>query len=470
MANKGPNTAEDGLGTGKGQKLTPEQMAENDRFDLGPHLIRLYWEEPFFSTFYRRMHRIMNRTSVPTAGVCIVNGRPTLLWNQDFVAGLPPAQIMGLLKHEVYHLIYDHVTDRAQEPFLIWNWAADLSINAAIPRKELPEGGLIPGEPLKMPEKERWDEMTPEEQERHQNLSSLIESMDKNLMAEEYFSMLMNDPEVQKMQQEAEEAKKQMEEMLSEALKDALGGMDSHEGWGQKYDENGNPTGEAIGDGDRQLLEGELKEALKDAIREADGSNSWGSVPSKIQQQLRDMVSREVDWRAVLRQFVGMSRRANSRNSRKRVNRKVPYTFPGRTRNYTANVAVYVDQSGSVDTQALMLLYGELRSLAKRTTFHFFPFDTEVDVENGFVWKKGQSLPNLDRFRAGGTNFQACVDHLNDNMQSFDGGLILTDGECSQPSPSRARLGYVIVPGRKLFFEPRPGEILIQMTGNKGSE
>lgn len=461
----GPNTAEDGLGRGKGKQLTPEQMAENDKFELGPHMIRLFWDEPFFSTLFTRMHRIRSRKAVPTAGVAVVCGRPTLLWNPDFLASLKPIQVIGLLKHEAYHLIYDHVSERAQEPHLIWNWAADLSINCAIKRKELPDAGLIPGEALKRPDQEQWDEMTPEEQQRWEKLSQLIESFPPDLMAEEYFTRLMNDPEVKKMCQEAAAAQKALKDMMSEALKRALGNMDDHDGWGQMLDEDGNPTGQEIPDGARQMIEAEIKEVLREAIQKADSSNRWGSMPAAIQARLRGMISREVDWRTVLRQFVGMSRRSSSKNSRKRINRKVPYLFPGRTRNYTANIAIYVDQSGSVGSDALGLLYGELRNLAKRTTFHFYPFDTQVDEENGFVWKKGQQLPDLDRFRAGGTDFQACVDHAHQNKDKFDGYLIMTDGECYKPTPSRMRRGWVIVPGRKLLFEPDPNDIVIKMTG-----
>jgi predicted metal-dependent peptidase len=307
--------------------------------------------------------------------------------------------------------------------------------------------------------------MTSEEQQRWQKISDLVESMEPHLTAEEYFALFMQDEEVQKMCQEAAEAGKALKEMISRALADALNGDgDDHSNWGRNIDEEGNDLGE-IPDGTRQLIDGEIREALREAVRRADSSNQWGSIPSHMQAKLRALVSREVDWRAVLRQFIGMSRRSNSRNSRKRVNRKVPYTFPGRARNYTANIAVYVDQSGSVDDRSLELLYGELRSLAKRTTFHFFPFDTSVDESNAFIWKKGQSLPDLKRTRCGGTDFQACVDHAHDNKGLFDGYLILSDGECGKPTPSRIRRGYIIVPGRKLYFEPDRGDVVIQMTG-----
>ena len=49
------------------------------------------------------------------------------------------------MKHEFYHLIFQHVTDRLPPEGLtkIWNVATDLAINSHL-IGELPEGGCIP--------------------------------------------------------------------------------------------------------------------------------------------------------------------------------------------------------------------------------------------------------------------------------------------------------------------------------------
>ncbi|MEC9122514.1 MAG: hypothetical protein VX969_00075, partial [Verrucomicrobiota bacterium] len=59
----------------------------------------------------------------------------------------------GVLKHEFYHLLLEHVTGRkpdkvAAEPgkyFKLWNYATDMAINSHLVG-ELPEGCLFPGE------------------------------------------------------------------------------------------------------------------------------------------------------------------------------------------------------------------------------------------------------------------------------------------------------------------------------------
>lgn len=469
---KSSNTSEGSLARKK--QVTPEEMAQNDKFDLGPYFLNLFWTEPFFISVFRFLNRVQDRKHVPTAGVAIVRDRPTLLWNPDFVANLPHAHIFGLLKHEAYHLIYRHVTGRRQEPHRIWNWACDLSINCALDEAELPEGGLIPGKAFKRPEPEIWNEMGEEERIRFEKLSTLIEGLEPEHSAEWYFERLLEDETIQQMMAEMQ-AQQDLAEAIGKQLAQALEGAgDCHDMWGKAIDENGNEV--ELPDGVRQLLEGEIRQALVEGVKTADGGNRWGSVPAYMQKAIRALISSEVDWRAVLRQFVGTSRRANSRSSRKKMNRKddavqqatgLSHVYPGRARDYVANIYVYVDQSGSVDDESLELLYGELRTLSKRVTFHFFPFDTEVDIANSFVWKKGQARAELGRFRCGGTNFQACVDHANAHRESCDGIIIMSDGECSRPTPSRVRLAYLICPNNKLYFEPHHGELVIQMTGKK---
>jgi predicted metal-dependent peptidase len=98
-------------------------------------------------------------------------------------------------------------------------------------------------------------------------------------------------------------------------------------------------------------------------------------------------------------------------------------------------------------------------------TFEVIPFDYTVADKDKFEWKRGQR-PKLQRVRNGGTSFHAVVDYINDprNRGRWEGAIICTDGECSQPPPSRVRLAYVITPGHKLMFPKRDNEIVVQMS------
>ena len=104
-------------------------------------MLKFLLNEPFFSDIMSHIRR-QKTHAIPTAGVSCAGGDFTLHWNPDFVGKLTTKKVFGLLKHECYHLIYQHVSGRKQNPHLMWNIATDLAINSTIPLDELPEGGL----------------------------------------------------------------------------------------------------------------------------------------------------------------------------------------------------------------------------------------------------------------------------------------------------------------------------------------
>ena len=175
-----------------------------------------------------------------------------------------------------------------------------------------------------------------------------------------------------------------------------------------------------------------------------------------MRSKLREMVSNEVDWRAILKQFCGFSKRGTRTTTWSNVN--VVHLHPehgplatGAKRGYTSSIAVYIDQSGSVGDKELSMAFAELRSLARRTEFTTFHFDTSVDEKSETKWKKGKT-PQVHRTRSGGTCFDCVTTHANKNRNRFDGYIIITDGEAAKPTPSRLKRCWLLVPGTNLCF------------------
>jgi predicted metal-dependent peptidase len=428
------------------RKVTKEEAAA---FDLAPHLIRLMWDEPFFASVLRGIEKIRTE-EIPTAGVLAKDGDIRFWWNPNFLAGLKAIEVKGLIKHECYHLVFEHTTTRRHEPHIIWNYATDLAINSLIDEAELPEGGLIPGKAFKPLTAEQIAQMGEKAAERYGMVSKKIASFPKEKHSEWYFAELMKDPEVK----EAIESGEAMQgKSLAQAMADGDvkidedgnlvdkdgnpvtlvpgsqgDGMDSHEGWDQLTDEQ------------REQLNGQIKQALERAVKDCDNKNSWGSVGSDMRATLREMISNEIPWQSVLKQFCGMTRRADRASSIRRINRKYAGIHPGAFRDYKANIAVYLDQSGSVSD-----------------------FDTSVDEKSERALKKGRRV-QLERTRCGGTDFRCVQEHANKNKGRFDGYLVLTDGYAPDPKgANRIKRGWVIVPGGSLQFRKSNRDFLIQM-------
>lgn len=429
-------------GTAAGDVAAPVVSGEGPKLDsLSTHIVRLMFDEPFWSHVLRGVDMIRTE-EIPTAGVLANAEGIRMWWNPAFLGSLTDQEVKGLLKHEAMHLALDHTTSRRLEPHLIHNWAADLAINSEIPYEELPKMGLIPGRPLMAPSKEQLERMDEEDHARFERLSKLVASLPPGESTEWYFAKLMEDPQT----------RKDIEGGSGEG--GYLIDLDSHEGWG-----------EGLSEEDREIVRAKVKQAVADAVAEADRTGRWGSVSSPVRQAIRASLVRTVDWKAVLQQFCGQSRRAESRSTWSRLNRKYAGASPGRKRSYTASIAVYIDQSGSVSNDDLMRVYAELEGLADRVEFVVYHFDTMVDASSEFEWKRGKR-PDFRRTLSGGTCFEAPTKHANATKR-FDGCIIVTDGGAPLPKPSRVKRMWLLMPGCSLHGKPNRRDVVVTMTSKR---
>ena len=373
-------------------------------FDLNKHTARLLMDEPFFAALSRRIEKTPS-TQVPTAGMSLDDdGNFTLLFNPEYFSNLEPDEMTDVLKHEFYHVIFDHVTGRLPEKSVtkLWNFATDLAINSHL--RNLPEGCLVPGE-------------------------GMFEDFPKKLSAEKYHSMLKK-----KMKEEVESGPGEEGESLGD-----LAEWDSHDGWDPQHGDSS------------QIAKERLKKILKDAVKEA-STSGWGSLSQDIKEDLLSKLDATLDWRKVLRYFIKTSQKASKASTVKRINRRYPYLHPGRKTNRQARVAISIDQSGSVDSGMLAAFFAELSKLSQIASFTVIPFDTVVSEKDVFEWKKGQRY-NCKRFLTGGTDFDAPTEYVNE--RDFDGHIILTDMYAPTPKPSRCQRMWMTTPANQKnpYFE-----------------
>jgi predicted metal-dependent peptidase len=369
-------------------------------FDLKLHAYRLLMDEPFFAALSRKIEK-REDNSIKTAGVrvCPETAQFEMIYNAEFFDSLPEDQVRGVLKHEFYHLIFDHVTSRKPEgvPHKLWNICADLAINSHLVG-ELPDNCCMPG-------------VAP------------FEDLPKGQTAEWY---LANMP----MQEESEGEGEGSGEAGDGDGEGEPGSFDDHSGWD---DANQSPEQQAA----NQMAKERLKQNMKTAAQEASQSaKGWGSMSAEVKEEIIKRLETKVDWRKVLRYFIKTSQRANRRSSVKRINKRYAYIHPGKKTQRQAKIAIAIDQSGSVGNEMLESFFAELNSLAKLAEFTVVPFDTEVDESKVYTWKKGQNKA-AERVLCGGTCFNAPTEYVNNN--SFDGVIILTDMEAPKPKACKAQ-------------------------------
>lgn len=429
-------------------ELSIQQLQEKaDQFSIDDHLISFCFQEPFWADIIRYLNK-REDYNFPTAGVAWEGDHISFIWNPLWVAAYPTNKVMGILRHECSHLVLGHCTSRQYEPRNIWNIAADLAINSDIPKADLYDCGFKPGYPLKKPH--NYNEMTLEQKVRFDKSSDLIKSLKEGLSLEEYFAILMSDENFQN--------------------NTPCKGGDEHEDWIPKQGCDGDSEGGGF-DGDseeyREYRESKIRYIVKKAQEKADQKNAWGSISVSMREKIRVWANGEIDWRVLLRSFVGRAYRSDRTTSIFRLNKKYPGIHSGHSRDYVPRINCYIDQSGSMSDDDIALCFSELISLSRRTTITVYHFDTTVDESSKQVWRGGAGFPKALRTKCGGTCFDSVTKHAEDDRP--DGYIILTDGGAPKPSFSRIRRAWVLTPGCEMAFKDIDSrDILIKMKKNLG--
>lgn len=377
-------------------------QVEKKDFDLDRYICNLLTSEPFFAEISRHVEK-RSSTAIKTAGVRITDeGVFELLYNPALFESCSHTERLAILKHEFYHLIFGHVTDRLPEGKMTkkWNIATDLAINSYLP--ELPNWVLFP-------------EKGP------------FKNMKKGECAEWYFHRLPKD-----MGQGGKCDGKcksgggnEPGEGDGECTCDP-DSFDDHSGWGENADKL-DPTV-------KEIAKERLREMMRSAAEQANKtSNGWGTVSADVRQGILDRIGGKIDWRSVLRYFIKTSQRSSKTSTVKRINKRYAYIHPGQKVLRHAKIAISIDQSGSVSDEMLEAFFMELNNLSKIATFTVVPFDTEVDESLVYTWKKGMSRKK-ERVKCGGTDFNAPTRYVN--SKNFDGHIVLTDMQAEKPIAS----------------------------------
>lgn len=434
-------------------------------FNIERHLIPFLQDCAFFAELSRQLTKVPSR-ELPTAAISYDSqtDQIAMYYNPEFLDSLSNWEIRGVLTHEFYHLVFGHLAARRKNPGRLWNVATDLAINSIIiknagkPRaagendrdaRPLPRFVLVPGQ---WPTRPDGRELSKEEKEGSE-LGAIIASFPDMQASEWYFNKLMEAAKSSKNKGKHGVGDPGDGESFSFGDDDWIDSWDDHDQWDDVPDEH------------REYVEGKVKTILEKAVHHADSTSmGWGSIPAELREDIRKSVSSIINWRAVLRQFIGTLVRGGRTSSIKRINRRYPYVHPGAKRNYTAKLLVARDESGSVSNEMLQLFFGELSSLTKKVEIDFLPFDCSCNERDIVRWTKG-SVPAkaTKRTKGGGTDFTAPTKIFNDpkNRGRWDGLLILTDGCAPAPIPCRGKRGWVLAKGCQLEFDSAELQVFV---------
>jgi predicted metal-dependent peptidase len=353
--------------------------------------------QPFYAILLQK-HSFRWDEAVGTAGVGVTSkGIPILIVSPSFFLSLSKFERVGLLMHEMLHVVMRHNARGKDLDKRLANIAMDIAINQHIPKEILPQGALLP-EPFKLRPLEAF---------------------------EFYYVSLLNNPQ--------------------NRPQSGQGTMDNHDIGDESLSPSGGEEGEGIGEGfaDDAIAQAAVDQALAEAIKTTE-ENYAGKMPQAIKRIITDRFANKTktNWRSILKSYIGRNTSSERTTTRNKPNRRMGFMAPGMKRLESPKVLVGIDHSGSVSDSMVSSFEDELRgilsALAERTEVAYF--DTQIHSVEKLRDTRGR---DTTRRASGGTDFSCLMKYAEEAKP--DVVVVLTDGEASMPKPPRCPIIWVVI-------------------------
>jgi predicted metal-dependent peptidase len=327
----------------------------------------LMLKEPFYGIFLMKLNKHWS-TRVPTAGVSKMNINYQLEINEKFWNSLSENHKLGILKHELLHIAFGHLStifkfsDRK-----LANIAMDMEINQYIQKGWLPGDELTKDqfdaivEPIKEKIKQGREDGTLTEEE----VQELIESIPpRGVLIEDYadskFDLKAGCRYYYDKLREAKEKKKQNGTCGDTNLDQLLDQLENGEG----PDHSTWDDFEEMTEAEEKLMNKQLQKILSDAKEET--LKKRGHVPGEMEGviEIDEIVPPKFDWRGYIRRFTGVSTIVYSKKIRRKENRKFPDS-PGLKLKMKQHMLLAIDTSGSVSDNELAEFMNEMHHIYK---------------------------------------------------------------------------------------------------------
>jgi predicted metal-dependent peptidase len=315
---------------------------------------QLLLNQPFFGTLCLRL-KLVPMPSFPT----MATDGQRLVYNPACVEKLTPAELEGVLAHEVMHCALAHHCRRGERDAQLWNRAADYAVNPILIGNgiTLPKDALIDPSFADLSAEEIYARLLRQGQD-----SGKAESPSQSSAQSPTPVGGDNGPgqAPQSAPQETQSAQQQFHQQpevagLSDQFLPARPG-----GFGEVLDavgEDGEPASQA--ELSRQMHEWAIK-----AEQALCSARACGREPGGIERPLEQARQSEHDWRAILRDFIAATNPSDYRWAPP--NRRFVSSglyLPSVERSGVGDIVIVVDTSGSIGTEELEQFAGEINAI-----------------------------------------------------------------------------------------------------------
>lgn len=338
-------------------------------------IMGLIQEDRFYAEMILQMDRREDSKVLGGAAAVGVVPRPTLYYHPEIFENNTVETGKHLLKHEVGHLLLEHLQRLGGSMNKIQNVAADLAVNSFIDgfqglKTKDEDGGWTykPGCTV-------------------ENLLPQFPSLVRGQTMEWY---------VEKLKQDG-------------ADQGNVGDpTDDHSKWGE--------PGTKSSEMDEMVVKGMIQDAVDRAHK------AGGKVPDELRDLIKRLLASRNQWQRELQRFPQDAEICGSEDTWRRRNRRLGLQVPGTKKIRKVKIVGGIDVSGSVGGPLLELFYSEMDKIAEYAEVVAVFFDHAVQLT--VPWDQVRKIKKIPG--GGGTLFQPMLDEAK--RLKADGLVMLTDG------------------------------------------
>ena len=419
----------------------------------------LMLKEPYYGFFLIMLNKLWSN-KVPTAGVGKNGINYQLVVNPDFWEKLSDLNRLGLLKHELLHIAFGHLTtvfkfsDRK-----LANIAMDMEINQYIESSWLPGGDLSSDEFNQLKEAVKAEmEKAKENGASAEELLAISEKVpSRGIMIDDYAELNLDKKAgARYYYDKLKEAKDKKDQTGTSGCPNFDGlcdQMDAGDGDNlpdhSTWDEFDN-----LSEAEQKLIEKQVQKILSDAKEQT--IKKRGTVPGEIEGVIviEEITAPKFDWRGYIRRFTGISTKVFTKKIRRKENRRFSDN-PGLKIKMRQHMLLAIDTSGSVSNEELIEFMNEIHHIYKAgVDITIVQCDTKIHSIEAYRGKN-----DLKVHGRGGTEFDPVLEYYNENSKKYTSLVYFTDGECDASVRPKGNVLWVISE-RSSMNNDLPGKVI----------
>ena len=360
------------------------------------------FDHPFFGSLAMSL-KVEQDDSIPTA----CTDGTFIKWNESFIDQQNEDQTLGLLCHEIMHVILQHCQVWPGKDAYLCNVAMDYVINNTLEDEgfKLPDGGIT--DPQRQFKGMTWQQV----------YAILADIKEKNEQAKDKGNKASdqkgNGSDAANKADVPADLQDKIAEMLDQPqdINDVI--------------QNGN-----LSDAEKEELKSKIEEMTIRAA-EAQKNSGRGRIPGGMEELIKEIRTAKVDWKERIRTAIISSHPDDY--SMRRPNRKMigyDVYMPTMEGTRVGTLVIGLDTSGSVSKKDLVTFLSEMNAISQELLPEkVIVMYTDCDVARVEEYECGEEITELNARGGGGTSFRPVFEWIEEKQIEVDNLIYFSDME-----------------------------------------